>query len=492
MKRYRDLKPIPKLVIVAIVAAGGFACYKAVGDKVTPGNILGLRVGRIAVVDVANQKAYDENGKDIPMKDAFVSDYTNPIRRENSDPRILKVEIPYAQVARITWGEVPAHSTSSLHGQFEFKYPLLDSSASIPYQIEASADNWHEIESFDPKHLPKNVSISETSGNVSALCTLKVGIDPSQPRSEYRLVIEPGNDSSYTSTLGDSSEFFVRDSEKIDLSRVTRLSLQRRDFKVAAKGLLACGAVPSESNRFQLPTGVSVLSVSAPFRGGLQNRKWNQDGTSLPYSERQRTLWAPGNNEERKRYLSVALGVGSEYLDHPYFQLHSTKTLVQGGTDDAVIVCEKGHIYNLNFYADEDVETTDLNLDIASGSYNTIMEGEVIDVPRGKEPAGNASYELKRSHDAGHVYDDFEIRVPKEFSNQNYKVLYEGFDGKLHDPQNYSTSQDGYVGFDLFGKESRRKEVKKVIVQARPYRTVTLKNVHLFPNGARVNKVASR
>ena len=467
-------------VIVAL--SGSLLAYQQFGHKLTIGNLIGLRVSRIALVDVKKQKAYDENGKTISLKDPFVSEFANQYRQEYSDPRVLKVTIPLASNVRIAWDGLRTFSASSFEGSFEFAYPLLDSEAAIPYQIEASAEGWHQIDSFDPRHLPKSVSLTQIESSVSASYEGEVKLDAKQPPSEYRLVIEPGTeDSSYGYTTPESSRLFVSDSKKMSLAKVKRLSLQRRDYGIVSKGFIAFGKNAATTKRLEHKPGLNLVSISAPYRGTDTTKQWSMAGMKLEYREQQKTHCMPGNNDLVHRYLTFRLGTWD--LKDPQIVILSPSKISPYTTESCQSISESGREFNVDVFAPKDLRKSDIKFGAASGPYPNEFGGLISDKPLGHEPAGTGYYSNPITLKNGTKIEDFMIKIPEKYKNQDYRVLYEDRSGTIRDPAGWlKDTYNNSIGFQVQSKVSKRGEVKRIIVKVRPYQVFTFPNVHLYPS----------
>jgi hypothetical protein len=466
--------------VSALITIGG---YRAFGYKITPGNIFGVKVAKIALFDIPSRNAFDESGNSLSLDDPLISD-TKSLSPENlPGKRFFLASVQGAKQVRIYFGKNEVQYVSSSEETYRTDFPLQDGNKTIPYRIEATADNWQLVDNWDAKSPSSRFVLDGQPG----WSTIRVKQLPHQIEGqgpdEYKIVISPKgkydtgeNFCRNNGTDEISAQFTVQSSE------FREVKVYRRGYRLVKEGMIAFGKPADAKDLADGDNQVTLESVGHhQLSDAIPGEKWTPEGKRLPFVRDPMSI-DTGSIQPEKRHLQLQVLVGDN-VNSPGVSLVGNGKIASFGYSRTGRIIHNRTEFDLSAFVDPSLKVADLDLQVTDGPYKEVLRtSKPVVAVRGTEKSGTAILEARPYPQLkDQTLLDFVVKIPDTYSKSDVVVKYIGSGGAEH----YAGTmgyQNGYVGVELTEPLINRNEVQGIIVMARDYKKVHIPNVHLYPN----------
>lgn len=430
-------------------------------------------MNQVLVIDYDKKLAYTPEGKALKISEPVEDRWTH----KKPVGRVVQFYTRETNSLQVDWDGMLVYADKVNEGLFECPFPIRDSDKSIHYQAQAPM-GWNEILSCSPDHLPKEISIRENNDGCSVEYSATVPLSAGQPRSSYRLIVEPTPQTNYFSySTPESPNIDLYEYFKGKRKDIRRIRLLKQDYDVVKEGYLACGSIPSKDNTTPENDKIEIIKIAnvSPDLDILQ--QWKPDGTRVNSTDDKRIKNGLGSKLKGYRNLAIWIRIGRKYDSDAYFKFIIPQSFAYTSRTPPTRISEDCREYQLCGSFAEDLRVDNLKLGIASGPYQEIIRKKVSP----SNVSNSLTIESHRDKKGNLRCENFFVDVPKEYLGQQYSVSYVDTLGRIHDTfGNMEDTRNGRVGFQFQGPVSRRDEIAEVIVKARPFRNFEFKDVHFY------------
>ncbi len=404
-----------------------------------------------------------------------------------------------ARTVRVSFKGFSNSWTNINDGRCEVGFPIEDSQASIPYQIQATTDDWQEVASWTPNNPSKNFSLEEQKNafpvNDQAKSTISISAtnfpsnDPEDLGEDFKIVCEPSDDrSSGWSTLHKKDNHFIFDSYLGKLADLKKVSVQRRTYHNVNSGILAFGAKGDEHNIVQPNHQVRLVSVRQPTGYPKDSgEQWTPEGKKEPFQYYNGGYIdmgskVPGVPMEGFRFLVLGLLVGE-------FEPEATLRTKPPFAHSGISFGYTGQIVNgmkEAFLGIGSVNPPDLcNFDVSLGV------GVFTEIARsftptylspGNEPEGTYVVQdyVSKYHNEQTISRSCFIRIPKGHEDSEFRVSWIDSQGTEHS-EGMMTDSKTHAGVQVNAKIMNKLGLAGIVLRARKLKRFQFNDVHLRP-----------
>ena len=475
----------PKGLGIGIVAfAAGALVVNQFKHKITVGNLVGLRVTQMALVDTTAQKAFDENGKAISMDDPYVSDFKDARRKDRISQRMFVFTVPNAQSIRVKFNGIQSVGMGSYRDKYQTAFPVQDNSSSIPYSVEGTADNWSAVATWHEQTLSNQFAIKQGEESVNVSIKNLPKHDPDNLGEEFKVEFYPPGSkvSESWSTLG-ANDNLIWATYPGKLKDLRKITVYQRTFHTISSGFLAFGARGEKSHAIQDDHQIFLSSVCQPNMNNSEfGDQWEISGKRMPYSR----YWGssiqskPANPHES--LIAFRLLAGDSRPDVS-IGFASTKSIWNFMTSRTGRILKDKIEYECAVRAIDVPDKSDVTFLVSSGPFKEIARSTVrSNAKLGSEEKGSYVRDIHLHLKAkGYSFIDYLLKIPAGFEDSEFKVSYIDQEGVEHDTGGNLRSR-GYVGFQRQGQVPLSEDIKGIIVYSREYMRYPFKDIHLKPH----------
>lgn len=465
-------------LLAGLVVCSGLA-YRSYGYRLTVGNLFGMKVQPIFIKDNDTGQVYDANG--ILIR-------TDPVKNNLYDHRGREVEysVSGAKNTRIYLNDRQPFQASTMDGRITQLFPIQDSNKSIAYRIEATADDWQLLDTWDTKS-PSN-KFSFVPGRMPNLRV--TNLPPGDPQKDEFLVKiyrSKGGDP-YAAKLNPFESYFYSEYPNSyvslvgDIEGVYKIELFRRTYKVVSEGFLSFGKKGDAHNlcNTNLPTLVTNLAEvdkSDSFKG----TQWSKAGIKQEYKPSFGIQMGFGAIDKGMRLVKCRLLASPTEFGSTLKLSSPQKDIVFEQTMRTGAIFQERTEWEATMFVPRTLRKFDLKVDIAAEPFQEILRTSTLQSIRaGTEAPGTAIFNVESPY--GMEYTTYKLKVPEKYRGQDLRLFYFKSDGQEQTPNSNGLLPNGYQCFSFRGSTHPQDDVQGLILKARPFKTTTIKDLPLYPS----------
>jgi hypothetical protein len=439
----------------------------------------------LTITDIPSRTTYDENGNRQSLPKESYEDFERSSKYRPEQTRKLTFNILGGEDAKIYWGNCPV-PVSKINGNlFETAFPVTSSSESIPYRIDASAEEWQTLATWDLKDKSDTFSLDrEDPENGPLIVQSLPGIDTSG-LTMFRVMMRFKKDPKETS--GNEWEAIPGETKRevacfVKKEEIQSISLESRRYRTVKSGFLAYGRKGDPAMEVRADGLAKVINIRRTQKTNSEViAKWDMAGKNIrTFSYDVGGLIKPKMPDD-ERMISIRFGIAEYDKNKRAKFTSSVGSFSMYGNEGQV--GPTGVEWTAWMAISEKVRKIDVNVDVPTGEYKEILRvSQFATGKRGTEKPRTAILDTtyaSKKWNRGPLH--LLARVPKEYRNQDLRVRLVK-EGRLVDsPMAMTSTTDGYVGFQTLAVKNPIKGISEFIVEARPYKRTVIKDVPLYP-----------
>lgn len=467
-------------LLTGLVVCSGLA-YRSYGYRLTAGNLFGIKIESMTISDPDTGKVYDNQGKLVRVEKVEKGQYPFEYRK-------LKLEIPRARGIRISFDGRQYSSRNSSEGSFEVPYAIQDSQQTVSYRIDATADDWQILETWNCKRPSKVFRLIKPYHHDFLETTLPEVNQGDPPTDEYVVRIYKKNEPNPLETTIVSVNKIISDSLRGKPEDIVKIELGRRNYRELAKGYLAFGKKPDPRDQITPNLPPLVSCIDEPSERFGEGTQWSYDGKKQPYRRSIATETGQGNIELEKRLIHIRiLAPTTNRLSS--VNIHRENGITFLSVNRSGVSFQDREEWLATALVPKSLKKTDLKVQVTNSPFKEVLRtDEPKPLKMGTEPIGTAIIEkLEPNNSVRETYWNYSLKPPAKYKEDSLRLTYIDSTGQEQLAlSSFFVPSTGHVGMQFVDELHPNGGIKGLILQARPWQTYTIKDVPLYPRDTKL------
>ncbi len=467
-------------VAIAVIGTSVIG-IRAFAYKITPGNIFGLKVRRMVLIDNEKHTGFDQFGHALPTNDPQLTNTNTTYSFTYPTNRDVRMEIKGANAMRIRYGNEDWQGGTVDNGLAVFPFPINRTSNSTPYEMEVVTDDWKLIDTWDGRAPSKNFRTDPKQPFTPVWVSNLSNYTKDLAHASFKVEILPNSNPTQVHEWNSCEHYTELQAYHSDAHKpIASARLYIRYFHPFQSGFLAFGKLGNAKDVTPFDHSVKVIALGRGFWFPKDKyERWAPDGRPMQAEICDINHVQMATTPKGKRQVHIIVEVGED-ASNVSVNVGKCASLYQSASwrlnpnDDGKT---RSSLY-VEF--DPTLKTVDVPIRVGAGPYTELSRtSKFVEAKPGAEPSGSAAIQIFGGPTQKQIVGS--VKVPVEYANEDLQIVYIGKDGREHGGISTSPT-NGYIGAIVNEPDPSVDDFKTIILRGRKVRNYVFKNVHLSPN----------